>query len=146
MLAKYNFYSFVKCLIFYKVTIKFDFRFSSVKLLKFSKCYILVIWLWARFNILKEFNSPKPYIFEILFACKSNTSNFTSSFIFFILVSWFLGRSRTFMVGTPVDKFYISFIWLSNKSRYNKLCKDIKFYIFWMWLCWNVSIFSFYYP
>lgn len=64
--------------------------------------------------------------------------------MFFILDTEFFGKSNTFNVGIPLDRFYISLIWLSKKSTYIRFGNDIKFYIFVIWLCWNVNIFNFY--
>lgn len=128
------------------VTIKLFFRFNSVKLIKLSIFYILTIWLCDKLRILREFNTPKPYIFAILLLWRSSTYSLTSSLIFFIFVIEFFGSNRTLRVGTPFDRFSIYFIWLSKKSMYIKLGNEIKFYIFAIWLCWNVNILSFYSP
>lgn len=102
--------------------------------------------MWDKFKILNELRIPNPYILTILLLCKSNTYSFVSYAIFFIFVIEFLGSRRTFNVGIAFAKFYISFSWLSNKSIYIRFGREIKFSIFVIRLCWNVSIFNFYSP
>jgi hypothetical protein len=106
--------------------------------------YILLIILWLKFNIRRFVKVDIFYILLILLLCKSNTYNLFNSCIPFIFTIWFFGNNNTFNVNTA--KFSIYLIWLSYRSIYNKLGNDIRFYILYILLCWNVNIFNFYSP